>query len=186
MNWQRWRVPLAYVVAAVFFWLAQPTVRTIAVGAGVALLGLALRAAAAGHLRKHEVMSVAGPYRYTRNPLYLGSVILAVGFAVAGNSLVAAGIAAIYFIAFYPPVMRREEQELRARYGAAFDEYASRVPMFFPRMTSTKLAGAEQQHFSWQQYGRNGEYNALLGVIAALALLLWKARWLESGRLDFF
>ncbi len=179
MNWQRWRVPLAYAVAVVFLWLAKPTPRALWIGAAVALLGLALRAAAAGHLRKHEVMSVAGPYGYTRNPLYLGSVILAAGFAVAGNSLIGAALAAAYFLIFYPPVMRREEAELRARYGAAFDEYAARVPMFFPRITTPALPVAREQKFSWQQYRRNAEYSAALGTLAALALLWLKMVWLR-------
>jgi protein-S-isoprenylcysteine O-methyltransferase Ste14 len=179
VNWQRWRVPLAYVVAGVYFWLARPTPRAIWIGSGVAVLGLILRAAAAGHLRKHEVMSVAGPYRYTRNPLYLGSVILAVGFAVAGNSLIAAAIAAAYFLLFYPPVMRREEQELRARYGPAFDDYAARVPLFFPRVTPAKIPAGQGQRFTWRQFVRNGEYNALLGALAGLALLWIKLTWLR-------
>lgn len=177
MNWQRWRVPLAYVVAALYFWLARPTVRAIGVGAAIALLGLALRAAAAGYLRKHEALSVAGPYGCTRNPLYLGSVILAAGFAVAGNSWIAAAVTAAYFLVFYPPVMRREEQELRARYGEAFDDYAARVPLFFPRLAAARPPGSEQQQFSWQQYLRNAEYNAALGTLAGLALLAAKWIW---------
>ncbi len=176
--WMRWRVRAGYPVALACWLLARPTAESLLVGAGLAGLGLLLRGAAAGYLRKGERLATSGPYAFTRNPLYLGSALLAAGFAVASHSWIAAAILAAYFALFYSAVMRREEQELRVRYGATFDDYAARVPLFWPRWTSTtKSSIAGGTAFSWAVYRRNREYQALLGFLAGLALL-----WLEYLR----
>lgn len=173
--WMRWRVRVGYPVALVYALLAKPAVWTIAAGAAIAVLGLLVRARAAGHLRKHEALSTGGPYAYTRNPLYFGSALLAAGFLVAGRSWLAALVVGAYFALFYAAVMRREERELRAHYGAAFDEYAARVPLFWPRRTP---AGTARSDFSWELYRRNREYQAALGTLAGLLLLWGKMLWL--------
>ncbi len=171
----RWRAPLGYPVALVCLWLAQPAPQWLAIGAGVAGVGLLLRGAAAGHLHKHEQLAMSGPYAYTRNPLYLGSALLAAGFLVASRSWAVAAILAVYFAVFYPAVVRREEQELRSLYGSAFDGYAARVPLFWPRRTGSRAAGS--QRFSWAVYRRNREYRAALGFLAGMALLWLRMRW---------
>src|SRR5258708_2121367 len=99
-----------------------------------AAVGLLVRAYGAGHLRKHKQLAISGPYAYTRNPLYLGSGLLAVGFSVASHSWISSVLLAAYLIVFYPVVIRREQTEIRTLYGGAFDEYASRVPAFWPRL----------------------------------------------------
>lgn len=164
----RWRVRLGYPVALVCFLLARPTLRSLAIGSGIALLGLVVRGAAAGHLRKHDQLTTSGPYAYTRNPLYLGSALLAAGFVVAGHSWVAAAVLAAYFVLIYSAVMRREEQELRARYGSAYEDYAAHVPLFWPRPAPSSVSGTR---FSWALYRRNREYQAALGFLAAIAIL---------------
>jgi len=174
----RWRVRLGYPLAVVVLWFARPTPRSIAAGALVGLIGLWLRAYAAGYLQKHEILTVTGPYARTRNPLYLGSAILAVGVAVAAHSWVSSVILCVYFIVFYPIVMCREEAELRAHYGARFDEYARVVPLFIPRATAAKLSGGSAGVFSLAQYKRNREYQAAVGffLLLALLLLMWRLR----------
>ena len=129
----RWRVRLGYPLAPLYLWLALPTVKSLGWGMAIALLGLLLRGVAAGHLHKQEELTVSGPYAWTRNPLYFGSFLLVVGFAVASHSWVAAGLIVGYYAIFYPAVMRREEGELRRKHGQAFEEYAAQVPLFFPR-----------------------------------------------------
>jgi protein-S-isoprenylcysteine O-methyltransferase Ste14 len=173
----RWRVRLGYPLAPLYLWLALPTVKSLLWGMVLALLGLLLRAAAAGHLHKQEELTVSGPYAWTRNPLYFGSFLLVVGFAVASHSWFAAGLIVGYYAIFYPAVMRREELELRRKHGQAFEEYAARVPLFFPR--APRRAGGGQQNFSWHQYGRNREYQAALGFMVGVMLLV--ARMLVAG-----
>ncbi len=171
----RWRVRAGYPVALVFLWLAHPTPRSLALGAMVAVFGLLVRGAAAGHLRKQEALATSGPYAWTRNPLYFGSVLLAIGLLVAGRTWLGTALVASYFAVFYPAVMRREEQELRARYGADFDDYAAHVPLFWPRPPRDRLQ--ELLSFSWQRYLQNREHEAVLGVVAGLLLLALRMRW---------
>jgi protein-S-isoprenylcysteine O-methyltransferase Ste14 len=170
----RWRVPVGYPVALLCFWLARPTPRTLAVGAAISLLGLLVRAFAAGHLRKNSQLTVSGPYAHVRNPLYVGSMLLAIGFAVGARSWIVAALLLGYFGFFYTLTVRREECSLAALYGAAFDEYAARVPALFPRLLP---AHTSPQSFSWSQYAKNREYRAAIGM-ALIMLVLWVLmRW---------
>jgi protein-S-isoprenylcysteine O-methyltransferase Ste14 len=178
--WMRWRVRLGYPVAIIYWLLATPTWRSIVYGTIVAALGLMVRAAAAGYLRKDRELAVTGPYALTRNPLYLGSAILAAGFVVASHSWIAGLLVSLYFGIFYYAVMRNEEEDLRMRFGADFNAYATRVPLFFPNVfaggksqssaqsaTSVEVNGG----FSWAQYRRNREYRALFGAVGAMAMV---------------
>ncbi len=168
----RWRVRLSYPLAILVLWFARPTPLSILWGAPLGLLGLLIRARAAGHLHKQEVLTVTGPYAYTRNPLYFGSAVLTIAASVAAHSWISAAILCAYFALFYSFVMRREESELRAHHGAAFEEYARTVPLFFPRITPARLPFAGAGAFSFAQYKKNHEYQAAVGFLLLLALLL--------------
>jgi len=144
-------------------------------GVGIALVGLLVRGYAAGYLRKHKQLATSGPYAFTRNPLYLGSLLLALGFSVASYSWISAALLAAYIGLFYPVVIRREQTELQSLYGAAFVEYASRVPAFWPRLSP---ASSGKENFSWDLYRQNREYEAAIGLAVAMtilcALMLWR------------
>jgi protein-S-isoprenylcysteine O-methyltransferase Ste14 len=174
----RWRVRLGYPLAAVVLWLARPTPRSILAGAVVGAIGLWVRARAAGHLRKQEILTTTGPYAYTRNPLYLGSFILLIGAAIAANSWPSALILFCYFALFYSFVMRREERELYQHHGDAFREYARTVPVFLPRLTPAKLSSANAGPFSLTQYKKNREYRATIGFLLLLLVfvVIWRLR----------
>ena len=174
----RWRVRLGYLLAVVVLWLARPTPRSILLGAAVGVLGLCIRAYAAGYLHKKEVLTVTGPYARTRNPLYFGSSILAAGAAVAMNSWWAAAFLLIYFAVVYSFVMRREEMELRHKHGSAFEAYAAAVPLFFPALSVKTNLPAVKGAFSWAQYNKNHEYQATIGFLLLLIglLVIWRLR----------
>jgi len=169
---QSWRVRGGYVLAVVVLSLARPTLHSILLGAAIGLLGLAIRAHAAGYLHKQEVLTVTGPYARTRNPLYFGSSILAVGTAVATHSWWAAALILGYFAVVYIVVMRREEAELRQKHGPSFDAYAKLVPLFFPQLTSARELGGTQISFSFAQYEKNREYRAAVGFFLLLLVLV--------------
>jgi protein-S-isoprenylcysteine O-methyltransferase Ste14 len=179
----RWRVRVGYLLAIVVILLARPTPESILIGGGVGLIGLWVRALAAGHLHKQEVLTVSGPYAHTRNPLYLGSAILTMGAAVAMHSYIAAALLLAYFAVFYSVVMRKEEGELLFHHGAAFEEYAKAVPLFFPRLTAAKLGLGVERSFSFAQYKKNREYRAAIGFLLLLGLLVieWKLQLLRFG-----
>jgi protein-S-isoprenylcysteine O-methyltransferase Ste14 len=168
----RWRVRLGYPLAILVLWFSKPTPSSIFLGALVGILGLWLRAYAAGYLHKQEILTIRGPYARTRNPLYLGSALLALGAAAAARSWISAGVLAAYFAIFYSAVMRKEEVELRERHGPAFDEYARTVPLFIPRLTATRISSGKAGSFSFGQYKKNREYQAAIGFLLLLLVLL--------------
>jgi protein-S-isoprenylcysteine O-methyltransferase Ste14 len=176
---QRWRVPLGFVCAALFIILAKPNARSLAVGGAVALVGLAVRAWASGHIRKNDRLAVSGPYAYTRNPLYLGSFVLGIGFTVAASSslllFVALGsLFAALFLGIYIPVMRVEASTLAELFGEGYARYAAAVPLLFPRLTPYRPDAAAPIRFDGGLYMRYREYRAALGLLLAWCVLLLK------------
>ena len=172
--WIRWRVRVGYPVGIAAFVFARPQLKWMICGVGIAFLGLLLRGYAAGHLRKHQQLATSGPYAFTRNPLYLGSVLLAAGFSVASHSWISALLLGAYLAIFYPAVIRREQFELEQHYGAAFVQYASQGPAFWPRLTP---AMPSTEHFSWSLYRKNREYEALIGLAVAMVILWLIMLW---------
>ena len=134
----RWRVRLGYPLAAIVLWFAWPTPLSVLYGALVGLLGLAIRAYAAGYLHKQQILTVSGPYAYTRNPLYFGSSVLALSATIAARSWISFAILFAYFALFYSVVMRREENELRAHHGFF---YSCRCGSFFAGAIARRHAG---------------------------------------------
>jgi protein-S-isoprenylcysteine O-methyltransferase Ste14 len=174
---RRIRVPLGFVFAVFYFWLARPTWRSIALGSVVIAPGLLIRALASGHVRKNEALATSGPYAHTRNPLYLGSLLIGVGFAVAARSGWVGVALVVMFFAIYLPVIRGEEAFLRQRFPE-FEEYARRVPRMFPRLAPIPT-GEEPAGFSMDLYLKHREYNALLGAVSMTAGLIIKMIFLQ-------
>jgi protein-S-isoprenylcysteine O-methyltransferase Ste14 len=169
---RRIRVPLGFIFAVFYFWLARPTWRSVALGSILIIPGLLIRALASGHVRKNESLATSGPYAYTRNPLYLGSLLLGLGFCVAARSWwVGVGLV-VMLVAIYAPVIRDEEAFLRRTFPE-FDEYVRRVPRLLPRLTPHR--GHEGSGgFSLELYLKHREYNALLGALGMVAGLVAK------------
>ncbi len=177
----RYRVPLGFVLAAIYLLRARPTPASLALGLPLAFCGLALRAASAGHIEKNARLTTSGPYRWTRNPLYLGSLLLAAGFLwVARDWLIAVLVAALLW-GIYLPVIRREEGFLQSRFGAEFNAYCGAVPRFWPRRRSAAGLPGPAAVFSWRRYWRHREYNALLGYLLVTLALLVKMWWRIHG-----
>jgi protein-S-isoprenylcysteine O-methyltransferase Ste14 len=176
-SWQkiarRIRVPLGFVFAALYVWLAHPSWRSIFVGSSIAVVGLIIRALASGHVRKNEQLTTTGPYAYTRNPLYLGSIVIAAGFTLASRSWIIAAIAVAMLVLIYIPVIGSEEEFLRARFPE-FNDYCRNVPRLFPRL---KLSQGSAGSFSAHLYWKHREYNAAVGAAAIIAVLVIKVLW---------
>src|SRR5208282_1899502 len=172
---RRIRVPLGFVFAVLYFWLARPCWRSMALGAILIVPGLAIRALASGHVRKNESLAVSGPYAYTRNPLYFGSLLIGLGFAVAARSWWVGIALLVMFFAIYLPVIRDEEVFLRQKFPD-FEAYARRVPRMWPRLAAAPGAGETPVRFSLDLYLKHREYNALLGALALMAALAVKLK----------
>lgn len=181
MSWnriaRRVRVPLGFLCAALYLWLAHPARWSIVFGAGVVAVGLGIRAMASGYVRKNEDLATTGPYAYTRNPLYLGSIVIAVGFALAARSWIVLAVLFVMFLGIYLPVIRGEEAFLRERFPD-FKEYERRVPRLLPRIGSLFSAPQRPEGtFSRKLYLQHREYNAFAGALAMIVLLTVKLVW---------
>ena len=177
---RRIRVPLGFALAGLFLWLARPSWLSIAIGGVLALLGVSIRAAASGHITKNAALTTTGLYGHTRNPLYLGSIVIGAGFAVASRSWWIVLAMAVLFLAIYIPVIRSEEEFLRGKFPE-FDEYCHNVPRLFPRLQPKAQSPKTdaQGTFSRELYLRHREYNALLGTVLMLAALVAKLVWVR-------
>jgi protein-S-isoprenylcysteine O-methyltransferase Ste14 len=167
---QRLRVPLGFVIAAAVLYLARPTGPSIALGLPIAAAGALLRAMAAGTIRKDKSLATQGPYARTRNPLYLGSSLLAVGFGVMSWNPAAAALLLVPSLLIYPRVIQREEEHLERLFPAEFRAYKQKVPRFLPRLSNSRYS------FSLDQYVANREYNTALGFCAVLVVFIVKWR----------
>jgi protein-S-isoprenylcysteine O-methyltransferase Ste14 len=148
--------------------LARPQVPTLVAGALIALAGEALRLWASGHIQKTRALATGGPYAHTRNPLYVGSVLLALGVAVASASPWVVLAVGAYFLAFYPAVIREEARFLETKFPE-YAEWAREVPVFVPRLTP---GGPRASRFDWVRVRVNREWRTAL-ALPAVMLLLW-------------
>jgi protein-S-isoprenylcysteine O-methyltransferase Ste14 len=166
----RLRVPSGFVIVAAFAWFSRPTPHSLAWAFPVSMAGLGLRAWAAGTLEKNRQLATAGPYAYTRNPLYLGTLLVAAGLAIASRSMGLGGLFGAVFLFIYLPVIQLEEQHL-SKLFPGYAEYAQRVPVLGVRWPGLPSRGPG---FRWALYIRNEEYQAAAGFAAGAALLVWK------------
>ena len=166
---QRLRAPSGFLLLAAFAWWAAPTAKSLALGAPLSIAGLLLRGWAAGHLAKNQQLAAGGPYAYTRNPLYLGTALVAAGLVVASRQPALAALFATAFALVYLPAIELEEQHLRSLFPA-YAEYARRVPRLAFRMAKQE----SPERFRLSLYRQNEEYKAAAGYLAVVALLIWK------------
>jgi protein-S-isoprenylcysteine O-methyltransferase Ste14 len=166
----RLRVPVGFLLVASFAWFSRPDTRSLAWGIPISVVGILIRAWAAGHLAKNQELATGGPYAYTRNPLYIGTLLVALGLVVASRSPGLAILFAVVFVGIYLPVIELEEQHLRKIFPA-YRAYAERVPRLCPRWP----AGHGRQSFQLALYRKNQEYQALAGFLLGTLFLLGKA-----------
>jgi protein-S-isoprenylcysteine O-methyltransferase Ste14 len=168
----RWRVRAGTFLVFAVLLFARPAWKPLVAGLAVSLAGLTVRAWAAGHLRKEKELAISGPYRYSRNPLYFGSMIIGIGFAVGSWSWIVAAILAAYFLVFYPVVIIEERARMRKLFPEAYGSYERTVPLFFPAPGKNGQTG--KLPFSAALYIKNKEFRALLGTLVFWVLLTAK------------
>ncbi len=166
---QKLRVASGFLLLITFAWFSRPSVASLAVGLPISVCGLFLRGWAAGHLAKDRELATSGPYGYVRNPLYIGTLIVALGIVIASRSAWLALVFAAVFLLVYFPVVELEEQHLREIF-ADYDGYALRVHRFLPSAAHDRSG----RRFSWALYQRNEEYKAAGGFLIAVAWLVWR------------
>lgn len=167
----RIRIPMGFCLAGLYFSMAKPTWPTLAFGLAIALLGVLFRAWATGNIYKDNQLASVGPYALSRNPLYLGTFVIGLGFCLAGSKFLILLFFVIFFFCLYIPVMRAEEKHLKKLFDQEYENYKKSVPFFIPsKWPSNKIIGT----FQLERYFKNKEYKVLLGFIISFGLLIFK------------
>ncbi len=174
----RWRVRAGTPALVGALLLARPSPESLAAGIALSLFGLGLRAWAAGHLRKERELAVSGPYRFTRNPLYLGTLLIAAGMAAAARSWWAVALLGAYFAVFYPVIVWEERDRMRALFPGVYGPFEKAVPLFFPIPGRTGEGNGAR--FDGGLFRKNKELRAVIGTVAFWGLMVLKMlviRW---------
>lgn len=170
---QRVRVPLGFITAILFVVFSRPGWNSLALGIPVALIGALIRGWASGHLRKNAELATAGPYAHTRNPLYFGSFVMAVGCAIAGGIWWLAAWLILFFLIIYWPVMQAESAHMKTLFGDDYAKWSVNVPLFIPRLSAYQ--SGQNRSFDFGQYLHHREWRALIGLGIVFAILILKA-----------
>ena len=161
----RYRVTMGFVVGVICFALARPTRSTLTYGAAIAMAGEVIRLWAAGHIDKGREITRSGPYRFVRHPLYLGSAVMALGFAIASGSILVVALVMAYMIATLGAAMWTEERALDEKFSGAYAAYRE------------GRAAAVERPFTWARVVANREYRAATGLLLGLGVLVAMMVW---------
>lgn len=167
-----WRVRVGFICLFPAALLAKPNIASFLGGLAACSLGLLIRAWAAGYIKKEKELTVSGPYRYTRNPLYLGNLVMGTGAVISSRSWWILGIFAAYFLLFYPLIIKKEEEKMKKLFPLEYSEYGKKVPLLFPLLKSSP--SPKDIKFNWQLYWKNREWRALAGAMIFWAILALK------------
>lgn len=168
----RWRVRAGLPCVLLTLVLAEPNYYSLLSGLGFFILGMLLRAWSSGHLTKNTELTTSGPYRYTRNPLYLGNMLMGLGVVAAGRSLWVLALISLYFFLFYPAIILKEREKMRELYPESYRQYSSRIPALLPTWKAYPLA--PPRVFRWELYRKNKEYRAIQASLVFWGLMLLK------------
>jgi protein-S-isoprenylcysteine O-methyltransferase Ste14 len=168
----RWRVRGGFIGILIAIVLANPSWTSILTGIAITLFGLFVRTWASGYLKKEKELTVFGPYKYTRNPLYVGNLILGIGVVVGSNSWWMLIIFSAYFLLFYPAAIKKEKEKMRNLFPREYEDYRKKVPLFFPSLKPLLYSQkrgqspfSQKSRFSRKLYKINKEYRALIGAV---------------------
>jgi len=164
-----WRVRFGLLALILTVLFARPTLLSILIAMAVTSAGLSLRFWACGHLKKEKELTTSGPYRYTRNPLYLGNVFIGIGVVIGSNSWGVILIFAIYFLVFYPIIILEEKKRMQKLFPHQYRQYSKNVPLFLPNFRPPWPKSPRK--FSWQLYKYNKEIRAFFGALFYWAIL---------------
>lgn len=168
------RLRAVWLIILPFLWFAEPTPATLGIGLVLAAVGGAIRAWAAGHIRKDSTLTVSGPYAHVRNPLYVGSLLVGAGVTLAGGQPLFLGLFLLFYLLVYRRTALDEANLLTELFGEEYRRYAAAVPLFIPRPTPWRDGAAKEgaaPRFSPALYRRNREWEAGLGIAAGFVFL---------------
>jgi len=168
----RWRVRVGSLGLLLALILAKPSWLSLGVGLSVCGLGLGLRTWACGHLEKDKALTISGPYRFTRNPLYLGNLIIGLSVVIGARSVIVLFYFLFYFLLFYPVIISVEKQKMQQIFPHEYPEFENQVPLFFPSLKPS--LPRNNRRFQWSLYQKNKEIRALWAALIFWSLLTIK------------
>ena len=171
----RVRITLFFIILAVV--LAKPVLWSILAGVGLTLIGLAIRTWACGHLEKEKKLTTSGPYRYTRNPLYFGNLLIGLGVVIGAQSWWVLGTAFVVFGIFYPAIILSEKKKMEELFPLEYQEYKKQVPLFFP--TYFSAWPCQKTRFHWGRHKSNKEFRAIFSSVLFWLIMIAKFIYLE-------
>ena len=157
----KWRVRITLLFAILAAVLAKPELWSILTGMGLTVIGLTIRTWACGHLIKEKELTTSGPYRFTRNPLYFGNLMIGMGIVIGSQSWWVLASAFVVFGIFYPVIIQSEKQKMEALFPSQYPEYSRQVPLFFPSYFTTWPR--QKARFHWDRHKKNREIRAIIG-----------------------
>lgn len=167
-------VPI-YLALFLLLIFARPMLAWFLSGLAIVLIGEALRIWAAGHLKKTKEVTTTGPYAYVKNPLYLGTLLILIGFCLMARNpyLLLIGLA-VFFVYYAPFKKKREGNRLREHFGQAWVDYDLAVPDYLPNIRPYAKRGTGR--WDWKWFHENSEGGTALAValgIIAISLRFW-------------
>ncbi|NOR15354.1 MAG: hypothetical protein GQ544_06595 [Candidatus Aminicenantes bacterium] len=168
----RWRVRAGLPSVLLTVLLAKPNFLSLLSGLGFYLLGMILRAWASGHLKKEVELTTSGPYRCTRNPLYLGDILMGFGVVAAARSWWVLAVIALYFLIFYPAIIVRDRGKMQELFPEQYQDYGDQVPLLLP--TGRSYSQATPRVFSWAFYKKNKEIRAIYASLIFWGVMILK------------
>lgn len=171
MSLSRVRVRAGYTAGAIALFFAEPTTDSLIRGGVLAVAGELIRIWASGHIEKTHRLATGGPYAHTRNPLYVGSVLMALGLLVAARHPLSVVTGLAYLVVFYPVIVREEAAFLRAKFSDPYHDWAKHVPIFFPRLTP---GGPRASKFEMSRLVANHEWRSVFGLALLAGFMIWR------------
>jgi hypothetical protein len=171
LSLSRVRVRSGYTAGALVLFFAEPTRDSLVAGGAIAIFGELMRIWASGHIQKTLMLATGGPYAHTRNPLYAGSVLMALGLLIAARHPLSVMAGLVYLLVFYPVIIREEAKFLRRKFPDPYHDWAKQVPIFFPRLTP---GGPRESKFQMGRLLANREWRSVLGLMLLAAFMIWR------------
>lgn len=175
-RWFKLRFFITYPFGLFVLFFCSPTRESFAVGIWFIILGLGIRLWSNGYAIKTVVLTTSGPYSIVRNPLYLGTILITIGFMIMLNTSYAGLIFVMVMLGVYYRTIKSEERALTMRFGQLYLDYKSKVTMLIP--TIFRYKAGEKWPFSFKRIIENKEYKLFVWVINIVIIFRLKGYFL--------
>lgn len=165
----RYRQFVGFMFILIVSAAGKPFGRLFAIGAVIALMGISVRMWASGHIKKNKELATDGPYAFVRHPLYVGNILLGVGYALASGLWWAFPVYILILLVFYPHAIRYEDEKLHRYFGENWENWRRNTRALIPKIPEKGASGGQWSFY--QSLRQNGEPIIALIMLACLYFL---------------